>query len=257
MEELLKSLQELLAIESVARRDQEKPFGNGVAQALDYTLSLCQRMGFHTKNADGLYGYAEIGDGAEIIGCLGHLDVVPAGDGWHYPPYAGTIDGGRLYGRGTIDDKGPTLIALFAAHDVAQAYERAGKPMPRRIRFIFGQTEESGPWDDMAAYVAHEEPVRFGFTPDADFPAIYCEKGILRLHLTMPLTDSGILNAKGGTVVNMVPDACTVTTAARLGEARTPLTAPWSSCRQRAGRSPRHIGRCLAATCMVKSWALP
>ena len=214
MEELLKSLQELLAIESVARRDQEKPFGNGVAQALDYTLSLCQCMGFHTKNADGLYGYAEIGEGAEIIGCLGHLDVVPAGDGWHYPPYAGTIDGGRLYGRGTIDDKGPTLIALFAAHDVAQAYERAGKPMPRRIRFIFGQTEESGPWDDMAAYVAHEEPVRFGFTPDADFPAIYCEKGILRLHLTMPLTDSGILDAKGGTVVNMVPDACTVTTAA-------------------------------------------
>ena len=109
----------------------------------------------------------------------------------------------------------------------------------------------------MVAYVAHEEPVRFGFTPDADFPAIYCEKGILRLHLTMPLTDSGILNAKGGTVVNMVPDACTVTTAARLGEARTPLTAPWSSCRQRAGRSPRHIGSCLAATCMVKSWALP
>lgn len=214
MEELLKSLQELLAIESVARRDQEKPFGNGVAQALDYTLSLCQCMGFHTKNADGLYGYAEIGEGAEIIGCLGHLDVVPAGDGWHYPPYAGTIDGGRLYGRGTIDDKGPTLIALFAAHDVAQAYERAGKPMPRRIRFIFGQTEESGPWDDMAAHVAHEEPVRFGFTPDADFPAIYCEKGILRLHLTMPLTGSGILDAKGGTVVNMVPDACTVTTAA-------------------------------------------
>lgn len=75
--------------------------------------------------------------------------------------------------------------------------------MPRRIRFIFGQTEESDPWDDMAAYVAHEEPVRFGFTPDADFPAIYCEKGILRLHLTMPLTDSGILDAKGGTVVNM------------------------------------------------------
>lgn len=66
-EELLKSLQELLAIESVARRDQEKPFGNGVAQALDYTLSLCQRMGFHTKNADGLYGYAEIGEGADAL----------------------------------------------------------------------------------------------------------------------------------------------------------------------------------------------
>ena len=80
-EELLKSLQELLAIESMARRDQEKPFGNGVAQALDYTLSLCQRMGFHTKNADGLYGYAEIGEGAEIIGCLGHLRSTSGGGG--------------------------------------------------------------------------------------------------------------------------------------------------------------------------------
>ena len=88
IEELLKSLQELLASESVARRDQEKPFGNGVAQALDNTLSLFHLICFQTKNADGLYGYAEIGEGAEIIGCLGHLDVVPAGDGWHYPPYA-------------------------------------------------------------------------------------------------------------------------------------------------------------------------
>lgn len=81
MEALLKSLRELLSIESVAQRDQDKPFGNGVAQALEYTLSLCRRMGFRTKNADGRYGYAEIGEGAKIIGCLGHLDVVPAGTG--------------------------------------------------------------------------------------------------------------------------------------------------------------------------------
>lgn len=212
MDELLKSLQGLLAIESIARRDQAAPFGDGVAQALNYTLSLCQRMGFRTKNAGGLYGYAEIGEGKEIIGCLGHLDVVPAGDGWHYPPYAGTVANGRLYGRGAIDDKGPVIIALFAAHDVAQAYRRAGKAMPRRIRFIFGQTEESGVWNDMEAYAANEEPVRFGFTPDADFPAIYCEKGIVHLHLTMPLEGSGILAADGGTAVNMVPDACSVTT---------------------------------------------
>jgi len=219
MDELLRSLRELLAIESVARRDQSAPFGDGVSQALEYTLALCERLGFRTKNAAGRYAYAEIGEGPEIIGCLGHLDVVPAGDNWHYPPFAGTIEGDRLYGRGTIDDKGPTLIALYGAYDVAQEYKNAGRMLPRRIRFILGQTEETGVWEDMEAYVAEEEPVNFGFTPDAEFPAIYCEKGILHLYLTMPLEDSGIVDARGGTVVNMVPDTCWVTTAQRTYQA--------------------------------------
>lgn len=211
---MIEALKGLLAIESIADHGKDGfPYGPGPAKALEYTLSLCEKMGFRTKNADGKYGYAEIGSGRDIIGVLGHLDVVPAGKGWDYPPYAGTESDGRLYGRGTLDDKGPTVISIFAAKDLADEYAARGQELPRRIRIIFGQTEENGDWFDMEAYVANEESVTCGFTPDGDFPAIYCEKGIAVATLTMPLQDSGIISCYGGSAPNIVPDACTVETA--------------------------------------------
>ena len=210
---MIEALKGLLAIESVAEHGKDGyPYGPGPARALEYTLDLCRSLGFRVKNADGKYGYAEVGQGKEIIGILSHLDVVPAGKGWDYPPYAGTEEGGRLYGRGTLDDKGPTILCIYAVKDLVDSYTAAGQEMPRRIRLIFGQTEENGDWYDMEAYVAQEEPVTFGFTPDGDFPAIYCEKGIVVVTLTMPLAGSGILQAYGGSAPNIVPDECTVET---------------------------------------------
>lgn len=212
---MIEALKGLLAIESVADHGKDGyPYGPGPAKALEYTLDLCRRMGFRVKNADGKYGYAELGQGKEIIGVLSHLDVVPAGKGWDYPPYAGTVEDGRLYGRGTLDDKGPAVISIFAARDLADEYAAAGKEFPRRLRLIFGQTEENGDWYDMEAYVANEEPVTCGITPDGDFPAIYCEKGIVVVTLTMPLKGSGILSAFGGSAPNVVPDECEIVTAA-------------------------------------------
>lgn len=211
---MLESLQGLLAIESVARHGQDGyPYGPGPAAALEYTLSLCEKLGFRTKNADGKYGYAEIGQGSDIVGILGHLDVVEAGSGWHYPPFAGSIANGKLYGRGTLDDKGPMIISLFAARDLADSYAAAGKELSKRIRFIFGQTEENGDWYDMDAYVENEEPVSYGFTPDGDFPAIFCEKGILVMDWIFPRQGSGLLSANGGTAPNVVPDHCVAETA--------------------------------------------
>lgn len=229
---MIEALKGLLAIESVADHGKDGyPYGPGPAKALEYTLELCRRMGFRVKNADGKYGYAEIGQGAEIIGVLSHLDVVPAGKGWDYPPYAGTVADGRLYGRGALDDKGPAVISIFAARDLMDEYAAAGREFPRRLRLIFGQTEENGDWYDMEAYVANEEPVICGITPDGDFPAIYCEKGILVVTLTMPLEGSGILSAFGGSAPNVVPDECEIVTAAgTLHTTGKPAhgSAPWN-----------------------------
>lgn len=229
---MIEALQGLLAIESVADHGKDGyPYGPGPARALEYTLELCRKLGFRVKNADGKYGYAEIGQGDEIVGVLSHLDVVPAGKGWTYPPYAGTVADGRLYGRGTLDDKGPAIISLYAARDLAEEYAAEGRELPRRIRLIFGQTEENGDWYDMEAYVANEEPVTFGITPDGDFPAIYCEKGILVVTMTMPTEGSGILAAHGGTAPNIVPDECTVETTGGVHRASgKPAhgSAPWN-----------------------------
>ncbi|WP_298028553.1 Sapep family Mn(2+)-dependent dipeptidase [uncultured Dysosmobacter sp.] len=216
-QEMLARLGELLAIESVAgvNCSEEAPYGTGPAAALDYVLGLCASLGFRTKNCDGQVGWAEIGEGSEMVGVLCHLDVVPAGEGWDHEPYALTLtENGRAYGRGVIDDKGPAMCCVYAMKDILDS----GVSLKRRIRIIFGLSEETGSWEDMAYYVEHEEAPVFGITPDADFPAIYGEKGILTAELRMPLKNSGLLAASGGTAANVVPARCSVTYAGADGQ---------------------------------------
>lgn len=224
---MIEELKKLVSIESVARPGEGGlPYGAGPAAALEYVLSLCESFGFRTKNADGLYGFAEIGSGEELIGILCHLDVVPAGKGWDYPPFEGTLDGDRLYGRGVIDDKGPAIASIFAMKDLLDS----GRPLNKRIRIVFGQTEENGDWTDMEAYKAAEELPAYGFTPDGDFPAIYGEKGIMLVTVSMDKAASGILSIKGGSAPNMVPDFCTAVTPAGTFETSGKSShgcAPW------------------------------
>lgn len=206
-QQFLDALLGLVAIDSVAMTDPDAahPYGTGPARALDYVMRLCGELGIRTENLGGRVAWAEIGQGEELVGILGHLDVVPAGEGWTHDP-RGEVCGDRLYGRGVADDKGPTLAALFAM----KALQDAGAPLRRRVRLIFGQSEETGGWEDMEYYKAHAQLPVFGFTPDADFPAIYGEKGILNFELSMPLEKSGLLEAEGGDAGNMVPSWCRV-----------------------------------------------
>lgn len=209
--EFTKALKGLLTIKSVAVDSDVKgaPFGEGCREALDYMLDLCDGFGFRTKKVgDGLMGWAEIGEGDEIVGILAHLDVVPEGSGWNYPCFGlteETVDGEeRVYGRGISDDKGPAMMCVFAMKELLDS----GVKLNRRVRILFGLTEERGEWYDMNYYREHEELPTFGITPDANFPAVYGEKGILILKLTMPLDGSGVDSVSGGTAHNMVPDSC-------------------------------------------------
>lgn len=195
----------LTAIDSVALTDirPKAPYGAGPARALAYVMDLCRELGIRAENRENRTAWAEIGQGDEIVAVLGHLDTVPAGDGWTHNP-RGELCGERLYGRGVVDDKGPVLAALFAMKEL----QDAGVPLRRRVRLIFGQCEETGPWGDMEYYKATQQLPVCGFTPDAEFPAIYGEKGILNFRLTMPLADSGLASIEGGDAGNMVPDWC-------------------------------------------------
>ena len=75
-------------------------------------------MGFRTKNIDGYCGYIEFGEGEDLVGIIGHLDVVPTDEGWTYPPFSGTIFDNKIYGRGAIDDKGPVIASLYAMKSI-------------------------------------------------------------------------------------------------------------------------------------------
>lgn len=180
------------------------PFGEGCAKALQYALSLAEEMGFRTVNLDNRVGYAEFGEGEEMVAVLGHVDVVPEGDNWICDPFEGAIIDGKIYGRGVADDKGPVIGALHAL----DAVRKAGKTLNRRVRIIFGADEEVD-CTDMERYQETEEIPVMAFTPDAEYPAIYGEKGIL--YYTLKKKVSGIVSVRGGDVVNQVPDAASIT----------------------------------------------
>ena len=217
IEQFYTDLDGLIRIPSVAvDGDNNYPFGKACADALDYTLSLCESFGFRTKKCGNMLGWAEIGEGDEMIAILAHLDVVPEGAGWDYPAFAltrVTVDGEeRLYGRGVVDDKGPAMMCIYAMRVLANS----GAPLKRRVRIIFGLTEERGEWVDMEYYKANEELPTFGFTPDASFPVGYAEKGISVFELSMPKSVAGIETVVGGNAHNMVPDLCECTVAGKI-----------------------------------------
>lgn len=207
-EAILETIQTLIRFNSIEETPEPgMPFGKTVAECLEKTLDICKAMGFSTKNIDNYAGHAEYGQGEELVGLLVHLDIVPAGEGWTVDPFAGVIQDGKLFGRGVMDDKGPAVSLMYAL----AAIKATGVKLSRRVRIIFGCNEETGS-KCVEHYFEHEEMPTLGFTPDADFPAIFGEKGIMIFDLVKPvrssLEDGGfkLLHLKGGQRPNMVPD---------------------------------------------------
>ena len=154
------------------------------------------------EDPDGYYGYAEVGSGDEIFGVICHLDTVPAGDlgKWKHDPFKGTVINDAVYGRGSQDDKGPGIAALYAV----KALMDQGYHFNQRIRFIYG-TDEEILWRGIAEYYKKEAPIDSGISPDAEFPLIYAEKGLQQSYLVGPGTDQLKLNLKNA--FNAVPDS--------------------------------------------------
>ncbi len=176
---MFEDLEKLIAVESVLGEPEDgAPFGRKNAEALDAFLEIAASYGLKTGRDGGYAGWAEYGEGKTLVGVLGHLDVVPAGSGWSFPPFALTVDGGRLYGRGVSDDKGPLVACLHALARLKEENAELGC----RVRLIAGCNEESGN-ECIAHYVKNCEIPTVSFTPDSDFPVIASEKGITHLSI--------------------------------------------------------------------------
>ena len=227
-EQLIACLQENLQIPSVQGDAQDgAPYGVHVRRSLDHVLETAEKLGFRTVNVAGHLGWCEYGEGEEMVAVLGHLDVVPAGDGWTCDPWGGELRDGRLWGRGTTDDKGPSIAALFAL----AALRDSGLPIQRRIRLLFGCNEETGS-ADVKYYLAQggEVPV-MGFTPDGEYPVINGEKGIINVTFSHTYDQTGelkLLSIHGGTAPNVVPaHACAkLACSQELAERIARLNAP-------------------------------
>ena len=205
-EQFLTSLQTIISYPSVLNEGENgTPFGQAIQDVLEKTLEIAQEMGFQTYlDPEGYYGYAEIGQGEELLAVLCHLDIVPAGDleDWQTPPFEATLKDGWLIGRGVQDDKGPSLAALYAVKSLLDQ----GVVFTKRIRFIFG-TDEETLWRCMNRYNQIEEKADLGFAPDSSFPLTYAEKGLLQVKLHGPGWEDRPLQA--GRALNVVPDKAT------------------------------------------------
>ena len=209
-ENVLRDLKTLVDINSVEGQPQPgAPFGPGPRKALEAALDIAAGMGLDAHNCEGYIGYADLPGGTDgQIGIIGHMDVVPAGPGWTFEPYGVTRKDGYLIGRGVIDDKGPSVVALHAVKfwkDLQDA--GVAERFPYTIRFLFGANEETG-MADVAYYRERYADPLFLFTPDAEFPVCYGEKGIYHSLMTsadVPVEQRTVISLEGGTAVNAVP----------------------------------------------------
>ena len=203
-DEVVKEIQNAVRVKSVKEASLPgMPFGEGPAKALDHFIDLAKKLGFKAEKFNNYAMHIDMGEGKETLGILAHVDVVPEGDNWTYPPYSGTIADGKIYGRGTLDDKGPAIISLFAMKAIADL----GIKLNKKIRMILGADEESG--SACLKYYFGELKMPYpdiAFTPDSSFPVTYAEKGSVRVKIKKKFSTLKDVVIKGGNAFNSVPN---------------------------------------------------
>lgn len=200
----LADLARLVAVRSVRGEANGKhPYGDGPAKALEEAIAICAEHGFTMQNLAYHAGETDLGEDPSLL-ILAHLDVVDEGEGWTKPPYEMTVADGKLFGRGTMDDKGPALAALYAM----EAVRECGIPLKNGVRLVLGCAEETGS-EDMDYYFSHRPTLPYCFSPDAAYPLIHLEKGRFAPYFSKKWeavnTIPRILRIDGGTTANIVP----------------------------------------------------
>ncbi|RGY97292.1 Sapep family Mn(2+)-dependent dipeptidase [Clostridium sp. AM58-1XD] len=205
-QEMIDDICELCRINSEKQPYKEgMPYGEGINTALAAALSMAEKYGFSINNYDAYVGTADLNDGEKCLDILAHLDVVPAGEGWKVTePFEPVVKDGKLYGRGTADDKGPAVAALYAM----RAVKELGIPVTKNVRLLLGTDEECGS-SDIPHYYAVEEEAPMTFSPDAAFPVVNTEKGALKGHFTAEWekveTLPRLCSVHAGLKVNVLP----------------------------------------------------
>ena len=204
--EMIKELKELIKIPSVydeSTKTDKMPFGKAVDDALAYVAGMGERYGFKVDRCDGYATELTIGEGDKTIGIFAHADVVPASGKWDNNPFDPVIHHGKIFGRGTSDDKGPFVAAFFAT----KALEKAGLLKGYKVRIVVGGDEERGSKCLDHYFLKLNKPAPdYGFTPDSDFPLIFGEKGISDFFCELKMNIPGVKSIKGGVATNAVCD---------------------------------------------------
>ncbi len=212
LDEMLASLAELIAIDSSFRDpapEKGMPFGEGSARALAWVQSFGDSIGLHTRNIDNHVIAMDWAEKEPVLAILSHADVVPANPAeWTTPPFELSVREGNIYGRGSVDDKGPTVAVMYAA----KCLKELGVKLDKSFRMVVGGNEERG-CHDIEYYETKESFPDMVITPDGSFPVLNCEKGVIHMTFSAPFADDDISGIRAGSAINAVPDSCIVTAA--------------------------------------------
>ena len=210
-EAIFRDIARLVAIDSVEGAPEENaPFGRGPRQALDMGLQIARELGLDTADCDGRLGYAAVGgDGERYLATITHLDIVPVGEGWTGDPFIMREHEGWIIGRGVLDDKGPSVLCLYAL----KYLKDRGVALRYPVRALLGANEETG-MGDLTYYLEHFPAPLFCFSPDANFPLCNGEKGIFHGRIVSRLPLGDILDIHGGVAPNVIPDKAEATVRA-------------------------------------------
>lgn len=199
---IVRDIGRVVAVNSVLSEAKEgMPFGEGPAKVLEVGMQIAQELGLDTYNCENYLGYASIGDAEEYLATITHLDIVPAGEGWTGDPFTLREREGYLIGRGVMDDKGPSILCLYAL----KYLKEAGIPLRHSVRALLGINEETG-MEDVEYYLKNYAPPVFCFSPDSDFPVCNGEKGIFHGRIVSRLPLGNVVDIRGGIAANVIPD---------------------------------------------------
>ena len=219
---IFRDIARLVAIDSVEGEPSEgAPFGKGPAEALELALEISKELGLEAYNCEGKIGYALLGENTDrYISTITHLDVVPVGEGWTEDPFKMREKDGWIIGRGVMDDKGPTVLCLYALKYLKEKAVELKYP----IRALLGANEETGMLD-VEHYLANYPAPLFCFSPDANFPLCNGEKGIFHGKLISKLPMGNVIDIKGGVAANVIPDKARATVKAESLKSTEDVTA--------------------------------
>ncbi len=213
-DDVVKDIDYLVQVESVEDLPHASggmPYGPAPYEALSRGLEVAKRLGLDAHDCGGHIGYADLpGASEKQIATIAHTDIVPLGTGWHFEPLKVTRKDGYLIGRGVLDDKGPFILSLYAAHFFVEQAKRTGKKLPYTLRCLVGCNEETT-MADVEWYLAHYPEPDFLFSPDADFPLICGEKGLYGGVFTTAPIASAIVQFDAGTASNAIPGLAQLT----------------------------------------------
>lgn len=206
-QEMLEAIMEAIRIPSVnGEALPDMPFGEENAKILAFAAELAEKAGMKSEVLENKVAIADLNDHETELDILAHLDVVPAGEGWTVTePFVPVIQDGKLYGRGSSDDKGPAIAALYAM----KAVKDLNIPLKKNVRLILGADEETA-CRDTAFYYSKFKEAPYSFSPDAEYPVINIEKGGLYTKYSAQWEEESelprILSLKGGNAGNVVPN---------------------------------------------------